>query len=453
MRDMKVLHIPYTYYPDVPGGTEVYVAALARELATLGTASVIAAPTADDGDPSYVVEGVPVHRLSTSPGLASLSNLYGRGDPRMARAVMNVVAAHRSDVVHFHAYTPAINGIVAKAVRSAGLGVVITYHSPTMTCQRGTLARFGHTVCDGRMIVRRCSACIAQQHGIPRPIADMVGHVPNAVGRAIQSRRLAGGVWTALQMTELLRVRHTDTRDFLGAADVVVAPSEWVRTLLIENGVNEEKIVLSRQGLTSEADSAATASQRVSLTGRPLRAVMLGRLDWTKGFHIPVASLEGVRGLSIVLDIFAAVQSEGEYGASLRESVSRDSRVRILPALRPADVIDVIREYDLVLVPSLWLETGPLVVLDAFAAGVPVVGSALGGISERVRDGVDGRLLEPGSIDGWRKEFQKLVADPSIVERWRNAIVSPRTMAEAAVEMNAAYHRVARTPLLSREAL
>jgi glycosyltransferase involved in cell wall biosynthesis len=450
---MKVLHIPYTYYPDIPGGTEVYVAALARELAALGTASVVAAPTTDQGDPSYVVDGVPVHRTSTSSELSSLSDLYGRGDPRIARAVMNVVAAHRPEVVHFHAYTPAINGSVAKAVRNAGLGVVVTYHSPTMTCQRGTLVRFGQTVCDGRMIVARCAACVANQNRIPRPLADLVGHVPNVVGRAVQSRRLTGGVWTALQLTELIRVRHADTREFLAAADVVVATSSWVRTLLLENAVKADKIVLSPQGLTSADDSGTTVSRRAPPTGGPLRALMLGRLDWTKGFHIPLAALEEDRELSIVLDIYAAVQSEGEYSARLRESAARDSRVHILPVLPPADVIDVIRRYDLMLVPSLWLETGPLVVLDAFAAGVPVLGSAHGGISERVRDDVDGRLVEPGSVYAWRKELQKLVADRSIVERWRSAIVPPRTMGEVAVEMNAIYQRVARTPLRPGEAL
>jgi glycosyltransferase involved in cell wall biosynthesis len=441
---MKVLHIPYTYYPDVPGGTEVYVASLARELAALGTASIVAAPTTDDGNPSYVVDGVPVHRLSTSPGRPSLSSLYGGGDERIARAVMAVVAAHRPHVVHFHSYTPGINGIVAQAVRRAGIAVVITYHSPTVTCQRGTLARFGHTVCDGRMMVGRCTGCVAHQHGIPRPVADLIAHVPNAVGKAIQSRRRRGGVWTALQLTELIRVRHADTREFLDVADVIVAPSTWVRTLLLENGVDEEKIILSRQGLTSADNSARTVTERVPLTARPLRAVMLGRLDWTKGFHVPVAALEGCRELSITLDIYAAVQSEGKYAARLRASVSRDSRVRILAALPPDAVIDVLRQYDVLLVPSLWLETGPLVVLDAFAAGVPVVGSALGGISERVRDDVDGRLIEPGAAEEWRKELQKLIADPSIVERWRSAIAWPRTMGEVAVEMNAVYHRVAR---------
>jgi glycosyltransferase involved in cell wall biosynthesis len=449
---MRVLHIPYTYYPDVPGGTEVYVGALARELEVLGTASIIAAPTTDDGNPSYVVDGVPVHRLSTSQKPPSLGNLYGGGDVGITRAVMNVVAARRPDVVHFHAYTPGLNGIVAKAVRSAGAAIVVTYHSPTMTCQRGTLARFGKVVCDGRMIVARCAACVADQNHIPRPIADLVGHVPNAVGRAIQSRRLAGGVWTALQLTELMRARHADTRDFLSAADVIVATSSWVRTLLLENGVNEGKIVLSRQGLTS-AYSSIGASQRMSLPDGPLRAVMLGRLDWTKGFHIPVSALEGDRQLNVIIDIYAAVQGEGKYAARLRESVSRDGRVRLLPALAPDDVIDVLGRYDVLLVPSVWLETGPLVVLDAFAAGVPVVGSALGGISERVRDDVDGRLVESGSIKAWRYELRRLAGDPSILERWRNAIVPPRTMAEVAAEMNAIYDRVARRPLASREVL
>ena len=66
---------------------------------------------------------------------------------------------------------------------------------------------------------------------------------------------------------------------------------------------------------------------------------------------------------------------------------------------------------DVLAVPSQWLETGPLVVLEAFAAGTPVIGSDLGGIRELVSDGRDGllvphddvRRLDCGNDSVWRQ--------------------------------------------------
>ena len=44
------------------------------------------------------------------------------------------------------------------------------------------------------------------------------------------------------------------------------------------------------------------------------------------------------------------------------------------------------QNYDLAVVPSLWMETGPLTILEAFAAGIPVAGTNLGGIKEILTD-------------------------------------------------------------------
>jgi glycosyltransferase involved in cell wall biosynthesis len=91
--------------------------------------------------------------------------------------------------------------------------------------------------------------------------------------------------------------------------------------------------------------------------------------------------------------------------------------------------VETIRKYDALVVPSVWLETGPLVVLEAFAAGVPVIGSRLGGIAEMVRDGEDGLLFEAGCPS-------KLASAIQIFERvqpiLRSNVGEPKTSGEVA---------------------
>jgi len=441
---VKVLHIPFTYFPDVPGGTEVYVASLARELALRGTDSVIAAPTTVKGNSVYAVDGIRVHRLSMLTDELPLPVLYGAGDTQMRASVMKVIGSERPDVVHFHSYTPRINGAVAQAVRASGTAVVVTYHTPSVTCQRGTLLRFDSIACDGRMMVGRCTACVLQQNGVPRPAADLCARVPNAIGRAIRSRGLRGGVWTALQMTELLRIRHDDARAYLDAADIVVAVAEWVRTLLIANGLDSEKVILCRQGASAVLANREHDAPIGEDEDRPLRAVIVARLDAMKGIHLPLAALEGRPDLRISLDIYGSVQAEDEYVAAVRRQVGTDARVRLLPPVPPQNVVKVISAYDLMLVPSQVLETGPLVVLEAKAAGVPVIGTDLGGIAELVHDDIDGQLVELGSAAAWERVLERVISDRSIVNRWRTAILPPPTMGGVAEEMNAIYRRVAR---------
>ena len=93
-------------------------------------------------------------------------------------------------------------------------------------------------------------------------------------------------------------------------------------------------------------------------------------------------------------------------------------------------------------VPSQWLETGPIVVLEAFAAGIPVAGSNLGGIPELVEHGVNGLLIDPASPANWAAALRSLSQDPDLLATLRSRIRPPRTMRDAAAELNAIYSQV-----------
>jgi glycosyltransferase involved in cell wall biosynthesis len=104
----------------------------------------------------------------------------------------------------------------------------------------------------------------------------------------------------------------------------------------------------------------------------------------------------------------------------------------------------LLRKYDLLAVPSTGLETGPLAVLEAFAAGVPVLGSRLGGIPELVRDGIDGVLVSPDDPTAWATALRQLATEPGLLSRLRAGIRPPRTMKNVAEDMLEIYSRVSR---------
>ena len=87
---------------------------------------------------------------------------------------------------------------------------------------------------------------------------------------------------------------------------------------------------------------------------------------------------------------------------------------------------------DLCVIPSLWPETGPITVLDAFGAGLPVIGSRLGGIMELVRDGVDGLLFDAGDASALQECILRLFHDPVLLKRLRAGIQPNRTMLDVA---------------------
>jgi glycosyltransferase involved in cell wall biosynthesis len=84
------------------------------------------------------------------------------------------------------------------------------------------------------------------------------------------------------------------------------------------------------------------------------------------------------------------------------------------------------RQLDVLVVPSLWHEPFGMVVIEAFAHGVPVVGSRRGGIPEIVGDGRTGLLFEPDAPGELRDALAALVADPG-----RAAEMRPRCLERA----------------------
>jgi glycosyltransferase involved in cell wall biosynthesis len=123
----------------------------------------------------------------------------------------------------------------------------------------------------------------------------------------------------------------------------------------------------------------------------------------------------------------------------LHKLANNDTRIRFCAPVPSHRVRSLLAGYDALAVPSRWLETGPLVVLEAFAAGIPVLGSRLGGIAELIRDDVDGLLVESGSVVNWTATLCRVVAEAGLLGRLRTGVRPPRTMEEVADDMLSVY--------------
>ncbi|MCU0754834.1 MAG: glycosyltransferase [Xanthomonadales bacterium] len=426
---LDVLQVPFEYYPDPAGGTEVYVAALCRELRGIGLNCGVAAPAPEDA--SYAVDAVPVRRYRIPGGAME----EAARQQALKRSFAAVLDALRPRLVHFHALSPGIGPGCVEAVVERDLPLMLTYHTPTLSCPRGTMMAFGRHPCDGRDRPWRCTACVGQRLTGQRAAGVALAAVPATLSR--RAATWSGRVGTALGLKAAVARQQAQFHAVCTRASRVVAVCEWVRALLLARGLPAERVVLSRQGL---AQPGTPSPQALPAQGT-LRLCFLGRLDPTKGVELLLEALGRVPGLALSLDLYG-VPSSPAYRDRLAARVAADPRVRLLAPIPSAEVVRTMQAYDAVLVPSQWLETGPLVVLEAQAAGRPVIGSRLGGIAELVRDGVDGWLLPATDPAAWAGLFAALSADRSLLLQRSRMIQPPRTMREAALDMAALYRQI-----------
>jgi glycosyltransferase involved in cell wall biosynthesis len=434
-----VLHVPFTYFPDEGGGTEIHVAALIGALRARGIGGAVVAP--GRRDQAYAHAGVPVYRLATRPR-PDLSHAYGAPDWQVARSFGTLLTRLRPRILHLHARTAAVSVALADAARAAGAKVVFTYHTPTVGCARGTMMRLGRSPCDGRLDRRRCAACVLAAHGMPPLLREIAASTPEAIGRLVERTGLAGRASAMLRLPGLIGVAHQGFRDLMRNADRVVIPCLWARDVLRRNGVPDDRLVLCRQGLprSVRAGMVRPTTARDSEATGVLRLGYFGRLDPVKGIDILIDALRRIPGAAVRLDIFAVRQPGCEpYAHRLEDRAAGDRRIVFRNALPPAAVREAMQECDIIAVPSRWLETGPLVVLEAFDAGVPVLGARLGGIAELVRDGIDGILVPSERPAAWADAIFDLANHPARIARLRSGIRPPRTIDDVADEMAQVY--------------
>jgi glycosyltransferase involved in cell wall biosynthesis len=433
---MISLHVPFGFFPDPVGGTEVYVAELAAALARQGHPAIIAAPAGNDAE--YVHEGLPVHRFAVSNRITDVSALYGQTEEEAVQRVDRILDRERPDVFHMHAFTRACSVGLVRAAKARQIPVVFTYHTPTVSCPRGTLMEFGHHPCDGRVDVARCTGCTLQGLGVNAFTSRVLGQTPVAIGQLVEGARLQGGAWTALRMSSLIQRRRQAVVELFSLADRIVALTPWVRDLLTANEVPSNKILVSSHGISD----THRKTRRSARTARHIRIAHLGRLDPVKGTALLIRALGAVPDAAIDLDIFGIIQGESEVTVrtELERLADADRRITFRDPIDHRTVIDRLVEYDLVAVPSQWLETGPLVVLEAFAAGVPVLGSALGGLLDKVTDGVNGLLVRPyDSIDAWAAALRRLMDERDLLPNLAAGVRPPRSMDDVANDMVTAY--------------
>jgi glycosyltransferase involved in cell wall biosynthesis len=292
--------------------------------------------------------------------------------------------------------------------------------------------------------------------------------VPSDFGRGVARTSFP----RALQRPFTASLAHDDRIALLGAlaeqSDVIVSLSDWQAEMLVRNGVPRAKLAVCRQGVT---DDVIRRARPVRSPDAPLRVGYVGRYDDVKGVHVLVDAvmqlLMGPAG-SLGPGPAEAARPEsaqvpaGPGGRANRSGlelhlwgVARTPEARIYQDVirRQCDGVPSItmhaestadaiyQQIDVLAVPSLWFETGPLVVLEAHAAGVPVVGSNLGGIAERIRHGVDGLLVPPDDADALSSALRSLMVDRALLDRLRpNGPV--RRMKDAADETHERYSQL-----------
>lgn len=272
------------------------------------------------------------------------------------------------DVVHVHNVFPMLSPTVLREVERWGAGLVVTLHNFRFMCLPATLLR------DGRV----CEDCVGR---IPWP------------GVLHRCYRSSLGASAALSTSLTL---HRAFGTFRGVGRYL-AVSDFVRRKHVEAGMDPDQIRVK--------PNFAHATTRRHGPGQYF--IYLGRLSREKGVRFLLEAWGG-------LDAPLLIAGDGPERALLERSAP--SNVSFLGTVPPERGTELVREARCLILPSIWYEGAPRSIPEAYAAGVPVIASRIGGIPEFVDHGRSGFLIPPGDQSALRQAVTRLMHDETSSE-------------------------------------
>jgi len=283
-----------------------------------------------------------------------------------------LIRREKPSIAHFHNTFPLISPAGYYAARMQNVAVVQMVHNYRLICPKAIMYRDGHV----------CELCTHRAFAWP-----------SIIHRCYRGSALATGLTAT--MTAYHRVRGT----WDSLVDVYIAATDFSRKKLIEGGFSADKIVVKPNFLVDDLQEGPGGGGYVAYVGRLVPEKGVATL--LKAWSLLDSSIQ----LKIVGD--------GPMRDIVKAAAEVDPRIEFMKFCSRAEVHAVLSRAEMMVFPSEWYEPFPLTMIEAFAAGTPVVAARIAHLPDLVRPGQTGRLFRPGDARGLADEIKSLFAVPS----------------------------------------
>lgn len=428
---MKILVGLETFYPNYRAGTETYALNLARSLRDIGIEVEFLTPLFDGQAAAFDYESFKI-RCFPAPREATAKQMNGLLPPSGFSAAMEEIKQSAPDIFHLQSLTKSFSGLHLKAVKEMGIKTVLTPHMAINFCVRGDLRYHGRELCDGHVRSNRCLECYSIYRGVPEAYAKYVAGIINFL---IKIPLLSDFFPASFHLVKFKLAELRRTRDY---CDMVVALSPWIEKLLQKNGITKTRLV--KQGASPYFDFAKHIC-RWNQEGEKLKVGYVGRAYHIKGLHWFLDAADNLREENMHFHVVLGAHPDQKYYHDQYNRATTMPFVTWEENLNQEEVCQRMGRWDVLCVPSA-SEVAPLVMYEASACGLPVVGSDIPAISDHVEDGINGCLFPAGDASALSVILRRLAADHSLLLKLRAGIGTPRYFEHVATEMAQIYRRV-----------
>jgi glycosyltransferase involved in cell wall biosynthesis len=412
---MRILHLVHQYPPEFVGGVELYTQTLARQLAQRDHLVSVCVPSitaAAELVHLAMEDGVSVYRVPISPRSSTAIFTSTFGHKRFSRAWIHVLDQARPDLVHIQ-HLMGLPVDLVTTLQQRDLPFVVTLHDYYYFCANALLlTNYDQSICGGPQHYFNCGHCAAAR----------AGH---------------NHAWAALFAAPIMAVRNRRLRSVIRPARKVIVPTHFVAELYRRQlDLPLEHMVIIPHGVA--VPDSIPMRQRTE--GQRLQLIYIGGIAPHKGVHVLIDAVNQLPPEKIQLAVYGDLAAFPAYAADLQQR-ARNPGITFAGKIPHAQVWDVLRNGDVLIVPSLAYESSSLIMQEAFAMQTPVIASDLGALRETALRG-GGLLFPPGDVLALRDLLGRLSDEPAQLERLRANLKQPCSSAAHLAEIEALYGEV-----------
>ncbi len=448
---MRILHVIHDFLPRHRAGSEIYAATLCHALVERGHEVHLLCAEYDTRRPHLSLnwrwhEGLPITEITNNWDFANFADTYQSA--AMNEQLEHVVRAVAPDILHIHNLLN-LSFQLPRIADRLGIPSVATLHEYVLLCpsggQRVHLAE--EHVCT-EIDYQRCARCFRQSFLYSQmAFAHLGGGRSGCIaGLAAVFKRVAPALFNRVGRATTARLpvipitagdieaRMLSAHEVFETIDLFVAPSPALGAEFRRFGMPGHKIEVSDYGFVPLA-----ATPRTPRTGR-LRIGFAGTLIWHKGAHILIEAARRLQSDAYEVLIFGSLDTFPDYVRELRASAD-GLPVRFMGSFDGGKAAEVYAQMDVLVIASLWPENSPLVIHEAFMAGLPVVGSNMGGTADLIDDGISGLLYDAFSPDSLASCLQRLLDENDLLGKFANKLPPVKSITEDAESWERTYER------------
>lgn len=393
---MKIIQANKFYR--LKGGAERYMLEVSDWLEKEGNQVVPFSMQHQDNLPTpfekYFVSFVQTQQVKLRGAFKTVSRMAYSLEAR--RKLASLIAAERPDLCHVHNIYGQISPSILHTLKDQRVPVIMTVHDHHL---------------------------VSPQYNI---WVDGCGddHRDSGVLKGTFSRFHKGSAMASMVQTAVHRW-HRWMRIYQDNINLFVCPSQYMKRQLIRGGFPKEKIRVNPYGIDLSNITSDFRHKGYML--------FVGRLSEEKGVETII------RAAKSLPDVPFKIVGRGPEMGRLHRLADGLANVEFLGFRMGEELKELYHGATAVLVPSRVHENFPLTILEAMAAGKPVIASHAGGIPEVVQDRVNGILINPTDLHGWVEAILRLMHDP---EYQKNLATAARKTVQEQFQLADHYRRL-----------